>query len=301
MSWLITPFSYPFMIEAAVIAVIIAIPSALLSCFLVLKGWSLMGDGISHAVLPGIVLAYIAGVPLLLGAFAAGMVCALAAGFLDANSRIKQDTALGIVMSGMFGLGIVIYTQIPTDAHLDHILFGNILGVGTGDFLSAGAIAAVVTLILLLKWRDFAMLAFDPVQSKVSGLSVRLLHYGLLAMISATVVAMLSAVGIILAVALLIAPGAIAFLITRRLQAMLSVAVAVAVLSGLAGVWASFWLDSAPAPTIVLVLTIIFIAAFLWRQTATRRRPAANPEGRSQSAPRTGQGPEESGSTRSLT
>ncbi|MCF3974540.1 metal ABC transporter permease [Paracoccus salsus] len=275
MSWLTAPFAFGFMVEAALIALIIAIPAALLSCFLVLKGWSLMGDGISHAVLPGIVLAYIAGIPLLIGAFAAGMICALGAGWLDANSRIKQDTALGIVMSGMFGLGIVIYTQIPSDAHLDHILFGNILGVGRDDFMSAGAIAAAVSLILILKWRDFAMLAFDPVQSRVSGLSVRLLQYGLLAMISACVVAMLSAVGIILSVALLIAPGAIAFLLTRRLQAMLAMAVAVAVFSGLGGVWASFWLDSAPAPTIVLVLTALFILAFLWRQIAARRSGGA--------------------------
>lgn len=275
MNWLITPFAYPFMVEAAAMAVIIAIPAALLSCFLVLKGWSLMGDGISHAVLPGIVLAYIAGIPLLIGAFAAGMICALAAGWLDDNSRIKQDTALGIVMSGMFGLGIVIYTQTPSDVHLDHILFGNILGVGRSDFISAGGIALAVSLILILKWRDFAMLAFDPVQSRVSGLSVRLLHYGLLAMISACVVAMLSAVGIILSVALLIAPGAIAFLLTRRLQAMLAVAVAIAVLAGLGGVWASFWLDSAPAPTIVMVLTVLFIAAFLWRQLANRWQSAA--------------------------
>lgn len=275
MTWLTAPLAYPFMTEAAAIAVIIAIPAALLSCFLVLKGWSLMGDGISHAVLPGIVLAYIAGIPLLIGAFAAGMICALAAGWLDANSRVKQDTTLGIVMSGMFGLGIVIYTQVPSDAHLNHILFGNILGVGRKEFISAGSISAVVTLILLLKWRDFAMLAFDPVQARVSGLWVRFLHYGLLAMISACVVAMLSAVGIILSVALLIAPGAIAFLITRRLQAMLAVAVAVGVFSGLGGVWASFWLDSAPAPTIVMLLTLLFIAAFLWRQIAASRASTA--------------------------
>lgn len=275
MSWLATPFAYPFMVEAAAMAAIIALPAALLSCFLVLKGWSLMGDGISHAILPGIVLAYIAGLPLLLGAFAAGMICALAAGWLDANSRIKPDTSLGIVMSGMFGLGIVIYTQTPSDVHLDHILFGNILGVGAADFRSAGAISAAVAAILVLKWRDFAMLAFDPVQARVSGLATGLLHHGLLAMISATVVAMLSAVGIILSVALLIAPGAIAFLVTRRLQAMLAVAVVVAELAAIAGVWASFWLDSAPAPTIVLILTAIFILAFLWRQIAARRRAAA--------------------------
>ncbi len=270
MTLLIEPFAYPFMVKALAMAVIVAVPAALLSCFLVLKGWALMGDGISHAVLPGIVLAHIAGLPLLLGAFAAGMFCALASGWLDANSRIKPDTILGIVMAGMFGLGIVIYTQVPTDLHLDHILFGNILGLGRDDFVSAGGISAVVAAILILKGRDFALLAFDPVQARVAGLKVGWLHYGLLAMISATVVAMLSAVGIILSVSLLIAPGAIAFLLTRRLPAMMLTAVLIAVAASAIGIWASFWLDSAPAPTIVVVLTIAFTLAFAARQILNR-------------------------------
>jgi manganese/iron transport system permease protein len=270
MTWITAPFAFPFMVEAALIAVIVAIPAALLSCFLVLRGWALMGDGISHAVLPGIVLAYLAGIPLLIGAFAAGMVCALSAGWLDANSRIKPDTALGVVMAGMFGLGLVIYTQFPTDVHLDHILFGNILGIGRDDFISAGSISAVVGLVLILKWRDFALLVFDPVQARVAGLAIRWLHYGMLAMISAVVVAMLSAVGIILSVALLIAPGAIAFLVTTRLQAMLALSVLIATASSLLGIWISFWLDSAPAPTIVVVMTALFTLVFFWRQTVTR-------------------------------
>ncbi|WP_207099728.1 metal ABC transporter permease [Paracoccus shandongensis] len=274
MTWLTAPFAYPFMVEAMLITAIVSIPAALLSCFLVLRGWALMGDGISHAVLPGIVLAYLAGIPLLIGAFVAGMICALSAGWLDANSRVKPDTTLGVVMSGMFGLGIVIYTQFPTDVHLDHILFGNILGVGRDDFLSAGSISAVVGLALVLKWRDFALVVFDPVQARVAGLPVAWLNYGMLAMISAVVVAMLSAVGIILSVALLIAPGAIAFLLTRRLQAMLALSVAVGMGSSLTGIWASFWLDSAPAPTIVVVMTALFALVFFWRQ-ATGGRTAA--------------------------
>lgn len=274
MTWLTAPFAFPFMIEAALIAVIVAIPAALLSCFLVLRGWALMGDGISHAVLPGIVLAYLAGIPLLIGAFVAGMICALSAGWLDANSRVKPDTTLGVVMSGMFGLGIVIYTQVPTEVHLDHILFGNILGIGRDDFISAGSISAVVGAVLILKWRDFALLVFDPVQARVAGLAVGWLHYGMLAMISAVVVAMLSAVGIILSVALLIAPGAIAFLLSTRLQAMLVLSVVIAVASSLAGIWISFWLDSAPAPTIVVVMTALFTLVFFWRQV-THRRTAA--------------------------
>ena len=273
-NWLVLPFSFPFMRDAVVLGLMMALPAGLLSCFLVLRGWSLMGDAVSHAILPGVVLAYVAGLPLILGAFVAGLGSAMAAGWLQGNSRVKRDTVLGVVMSGMFGLGVVLYTAIPSDLHLDHILFGNMLGIGPEDLRLGAIVSAVVGGILLMKWRDLALAGFDPVQARVSGLAVRWLDYGLLAMISATVVAMLSAVGIILSVALLIAPGAIAFLVTRRLSAMLVVAVAVAALSTVLGVWASFWLDSAPAPTVVLVLLGQFVLAFLWRNLATRRNTA---------------------------
>ncbi|WP_378945755.1 metal ABC transporter permease [Paracoccus sp. R86501] len=271
MTNLLLPFSFPVMTDALMIAVIVAIPAALLSCFLVLKGWALMGDGISHAVLPGIVLAYALGFPLIIGAFVAGMICALASGWLDANSRIKSDTALGIVMAGMFAVGLILFTAMPSNVHLDHILFGNILGIGPADFAQALPIAIIVTLVLVLKWRDFAVQAFDPVQARVAGLATGWLHYGMLAMIAASVVAMLSSVGIILSVGLLIAPGAIAFLLTRRLQAMMAVAVGVAVGATVLGIWSSFWLDSAPAPTIIVILTAIFVGTFIWRQFAGPR------------------------------
>lgn len=274
MESLLLPFQLPFMQNAFAITAIIAVPAAILSCFLVLKGWSLIGDAISHAVLPGVVLAYVAGLPLILGAFVAGMLCALATGFVGDNSRVKPDTVMGVVFSGMFGLGVVLYTSIESDVHLDHILFGNMLGVGRGDLAVSGAIAALVAALLLLKWRDLLLHAFDPVQAQVIGLPVRALHYGLLAAVSATVVAMLSSVGIILAVGFLIAPGAIAFLLTRRFAAMMAVAVGVTLSAGTGGIWASFWLDSAPAPTTVLILTAMFLAAFAisgWRARRAMR------------------------------
>ena len=258
------PFQFAFMRDALLISVLVAIPAALLSCFLVLKGWSLMGDAISHAILPGVVLAYILAIPLAIGAFAAGMTCALATGFLKENSRIKQDTVMGVVFSGMFGLGIVLYTKIQSDVHLDHILFGDMLGVGPSDILQSGVIALVVTMIILVKWRDLLLHAFDPAHAQTIGLPVRLLHYGLLSILSLTIVGALKAVGIILAIAVLIAPGAIAFLITRSFGAMLIAAVLIAVVSAFAGVYLSFFIDSAPAPTIVLLLTATFIAAFVF-------------------------------------
>ena len=262
MEQVLFPLQFEFVQNAFLIAICVAVPAALLSCFLVLKGWSLMGDAISHAVLPGIVLAYIAAIPLAVGAFIAGMVCALATGFIDENSRVKQDTVMGVVFSGMFGFGLVLYTKIETDLHLDHILFGDMLGIAPSDILESGLIALVVTTAIALKWRDLMMHAFDPTQAQTAGLSVRVLHYGLLCILSLTIVGALKAVGIILAIAMLIAPGAIAFLITRQFGPMLLTAVAVAVSSSLLGVYASLFIDSAPAPTIVLIMTIIFIIAF---------------------------------------
>lgn len=267
---LAAPFQFEFMRYALAISVLIAIPTALLSCFLVLKGWSLMGDAISHAVLPGVVVAYIIGIPFGVGAFIAGMSCALATGYLTENSRIKQDTVMGIVFSAMFGLGLVLYVAIRSTVHLDHILFGDMLGITLSDLVETVVIAALTTGILVVKWRDFLLHAFDPAQARAVGLPVRLLHYGLLCLISLTIVGVLKAVGIILAIAMLIAPGAIAFLLTRKFSTMMLLAAAIAVFASFFGVYLSFFIDSAPAPTIVLLMTVIFLAAFIYvsRQTA---------------------------------
>lgn len=275
---LLLPFQFGFMQKAFLIGAILAVPTALLSSFLVLKGWSLMGDAVSHAVLPGIVIAYLLGIPLLIGAFVAGMICALATGYLSDNSRVKQDTVMGVVFSGMFGLGLVIYAAITTTLHLDHILFGNMLGIGSQDLWTAGSIAALVTIGILIFWRDLMLHAFDPAQARTIGLPVKALHYGMLTALSLTIVATLSAVGIILAIGLLISPGAIAFLVTRRLGTMMVAAVCVTQAAVFAGVYASFWIDSSPAPTIILMLTAAFIAVFLWttmRRDRSRTAPAS--------------------------
>ena len=267
MSWadIILPFQFGFMQNAFLIGIIVAVPTALLSCFLVMKGWALMGDAVSHAILPGIVLAYIFGFPLLIGAFLAGMLCALMTGFLTTNSRVKQDTVMGVVFSGMFGVGIVLYVSIKTDLHLDHILFGHLLGVNSNDLFLTVAIAIPVSLILTLKWKDLMLHSFDAMQAKASGLSVGILHYGMLTMISLGVVATLAATGLILAIGLLIAPGAIAFLLTRRFAHMLWLAVGISVSAMIMGIYLSFFINSAPAPTVILILTFWFMLAFVYR------------------------------------
>ncbi|WP_417246608.1 metal ABC transporter permease [Celeribacter sp.] len=269
---ILMPFQFGFMQNAFLISAIVAVPTAILSCFLVLKGWALMGDAISHAILPGVVLAYILGLPLIFGAFVAGMVTALATGYLSENSRIKQDTIMGVVFSGMFGLGIVMFVATPSDVHLDHILYGNMLGVEPHDLWTAGSIALIVSAALLLKWKDLMLHAFDPAQARASGLPVQVLHYGLLTVLSLTIVSTLTATGLILAVALLIAPGAIAFLLVRRFSKMLVIAVIINFCAMIAGVYISFWLDSAPAPTIVLLQTAIFLVAFVRRMRQVKRQ-----------------------------
>ena len=285
MDWLnfITePLAYDFMQRALMVAVLVGAVSAVLSCFLVLKGWSLMGDAISHAVLPGIVLAYVVGLPIAVGAFVAGLFSAIATGYLKDNSRIKEDTAMGIVFTGMFGLGIVLFSRIETDQHLTHILFGDMLGVTWGDLIETAIIAGGTLLVVFTKRRDFLLYAFDPQHARAIGLPVKLLHYGLLAMLSLTIVASLKAVGIILVVAMLIAPGAIGFLVSKRFDAMLAVAIVAAVGSSVLGTLISFHINAATGPCIVLIQTVLFLAALFFapgtgllrKRTAGDRAPA---------------------------
>jgi manganese/iron transport system permease protein len=270
------PFSYGFMQRALVVAVLTGAVCAVLSCYLVLKGWSLMGDAVSHAVLPGIVLAVVLGLPLAVGAFAAGLFCAVATGYLKDNSRIKEDTVMGIVFSGMFGLGLVLFTKVETDQHLLHILFGNMLGVTARDLAETAIVAGITLVAVLAKRRDLLLYCFDPKHARAVGLPVQWLHYGLLVLLSLTIVASLKAVGVILVVAMLVAPGATAYLLTRRFQRMLLIAAAVAIASSVLGTLASFHIDGSTGPCIVLIQAAIFALALLWDQLIRRRsRPVA--------------------------
>jgi manganese/iron transport system permease protein len=286
--WIAGPLSYPFMQRALVVSLLVAAVCAVLSCYLVLKGWALMGDAISHAVLPGIVVAYVLGLPLALGAFAAGLSCALLTGYLKENSRVKQDTVMGVAFSGMFGLGLVLFTKVETDQHLNHILFGNVLGVTPGDLTETALIAGGTLLIVLAKRRDFLLYCFDPNQARAVGLPVRTLHYGLLVLLALTIVSALKAVGVILVIAMLVAPGATAYLLTDRFERMLLIASATAMASAALGTILSFHIDAATGACIVLVQAAIFLLAFLFapkhglvaawrRQHATSPRNATEP------------------------
>jgi manganese/iron transport system permease protein len=283
--WFAVPLSYPFMQRALIVSVLVGAVCAVLSCYLVLKGWSLMGDAISHAVLPGIVVAYVLGLPLAIGAFAAGLSCALLTGYLKETSRVKEDTVMGIVFSGMFGFGLVIFTKVETDQHLLHILFGNVLGVTVRDLIETAVIAGGTLAIVLLRRRDLLLYCFDPNHARAIGLPVRVLHYGLLVLLSLTIVGSLKAVGIILVIAMLVAPGATAYLLTDSFERMLAIATAVAVGSSALGTVASFHLDAATGACIVLLQAMVFVLAFLfapkrglvtlWRRRRTDLRAQA--------------------------
>ena len=272
-----TPLSYGFMQRALLVALLTGAVCAVLSCYLVLKGWSLMGDAVSHAVLPGIVIASALGLPLALGAFAAGLFCAVATGYLKDNSRVKEDTVMGIVFSGMFGLGLVLFTKVDTDQHLLHILFGNMLGVTARDLVETAIVAGITLAVVLAKRRDLLLYCFDPKHARAIGLPVQWLHYGLLVLLSLTIVASLKAVGVILVVAMLVAPGATAYLLTRRFERMLIVAAAVAMLSSVLGTLVSFHINGSTGPCIVLVQAAIFAIVLLQDQLIRRRRGGPDP------------------------
>ena len=261
MNWL-EPFQYEFLRSAMIVGSLIAVMCAVLSCFLILRGWSLMGDAISHAVLPGIVLAYLAGIPLLIGAFVSGLFCAVGTGWIKNNSRIKEDTVMGVVFTGMFAVGLVLFSKVPSELHLDHILFGNILGIGKREWREIFVVALVVLSVLLVKRRDFLLLCFDQAQARVMALPVRILHYGLLALLSLAIVISLKAVGIILVTAMLITPGATAYLWSDRFDRMLWIASATAVFSTVVGIAISFQWDASTSACIVLLQAVIF--AFSW-------------------------------------
>jgi len=261
---LIEPYGFDFMQQALIISLLVSVTAGALSCLLVLKGWSLMGDAVAHAVLPGIVIAYILSIPMLIGAFVSGMVCALSTGFLTDNSRLKEDTVMGVVFSGLFALGVILFSKVHTGLHLDQVLFGDVLGVSWTDILITATLTLPALLAIIIKRRDLLLYAFDAQHARVIGINTQVLHYGLLTILSLVIIASIDAVGIILVIAVLIAPGAISFLLTKRFENMIMWSIALSALATFCGVTLSYHIDSAPAPTIVVLLSVLFILAFLF-------------------------------------
>ncbi len=260
------------MLRAFGIGTLVAAVCAVLSCFLVLRGWSLMGDAVSHAVLPGIVLAYACGLPLAIGAFASGLLCSTATGWIKRHTRVKEDTVMGVVFTGLFALGLVLHLKMPGDLHLDHILFGNLLGIERSDLIQTLIISTIVLAVVLLLRRTLLLATFDPAQTRALGFPLRALDTLLLILLALAIVAALQAVGIILVVAMLVTPGATAFLLVKRFDRMLVVAVACAIGSTWIGVYVSFFADASTAACIVLTQATLFVAALCF--SSVKRSPA---------------------------
>ncbi|MGP5253918.1 metal ABC transporter permease [Brachybacterium alimentarium] len=277
------PLSYDFMVRALATTLIASIVCAVLSCWLVLIGWSLMGDAVSHAVLPGVVLAYIAGVPFALGAVVFGFLAVALIGAVRDTSRVKEDAAIGIVFSTLFALGLVLISVTPSQTDLNHIIFGNLLGVSWADLIQVIILGAITFAILVAKRRDFTLYAFDSTHAHAIGLNPKILGAALLGLLALTAVVALQAVGVILVVAMLIIPGATAYLLTDRFGRMLVIAPAISAACAVIGLYLSYYLDTASGGMVVLAQGAVFALVYLFsprhgligtRIMSTRRRRA---------------------------
>jgi len=281
---LLEPLGYDFMVRALTATVLAAVVCALLSCWLVLVGWSLMGDAVSHSVLPGVVIAYAIGAPFAIGALVFGFLAVLLIGAVRGGGRVKEDAAIGIVFTTLFALGLVLISVIPSQTDLNHIVFGDILGVSTGDLIQIGALSAVAFAVLLVKRRDLTLYAFDPTHAHAIGLNPRLLGALLLGVLALTAVVALQVVGVILVVAMLIIPGATARLMTDRFGRMLVIAPLISAASAVVGIYLSYWLDVASGPLVVVVQGAVFAIVFAVARLGgrrIRRRPGSGSARRS--------------------
>ncbi|MGB3767169.1 MAG: metal ABC transporter permease [Phormidesmis sp.] len=282
-SWLIEPFQLGFMVRALWVSAFVGVVCAVLSCYITLKGWSLMGDAVSHAVVPGVVVAYALGLPFALGAFVFGFGATVAIGYVKSQTRLKEDAVIGVIFTGFFAFGLVLATKIPSNIDLFHILFGNILGISDQDIIQT-LISGIITLtIILLRRKDLLLFCFDPNHAKAIGLNTSLMYYTLLSVLALTTVTALQTAGIVLVVAMLVTPGATAYLLSDRFDHMLLFSVATSVLSCVLGTYFSYHLDASTGGCIVVLLTFFFVVAMLFAPkygilTQRRTRKKALPD-----------------------
>lgn len=262
------PLQYAFMYKAVLVSIVVGITCAILSCFLILKGWSLLGDAISHAVLPGVVIAYMLGIPFGLGAFVFAMITVVLIGYIKNNSKIKEDAVMGIVFTTMFALGLMLISAIVSSVDLTHVLFGELLGISNESAWYTVSILATVAAIAIIFRRTFLAFAFDPTHAQSVGLPITVIHYFFLSLLAITITGSIQTVGIILVIAMLITPGSTALLLTKNFPTMLQIAIAVSVASSLVGAYSSYYFDISTGGTIVFVQGIIFLSVFGY-QTVT--------------------------------
>jgi manganese transport system permease protein len=264
LDWFVAPLQYEFMIKAIWVSALVGMVCAALSCYMTLKGWSLMGDAVSHAVLPGVAVAYILNLPLAIGAFVFGVGSAISIGFIKAQTRIKEDTAIGLVFTGFFALGLVLISKVRSSIDLTHILFGNVLGIADTDIIQTVIISTITFGTLVVLRKDLMLFCFDSTHAKAIGLNTTFLYYVLLSLLSLTAVAALQTVGIILVVAMLVTPGATAYLLTDRFDTMMLIAMASGIFSSVIGTYISYHIDGSTGGCIVVVQTLSFILAMIF-------------------------------------
>jgi manganese transport system permease protein len=264
LNWFTAPLAYEFMVKAILISALVGMACAVLSCYMTLKGWALMGDAVSHAVMPGVAIAYLLNIPFTVGAFVFGVGSVIAIGFIKSNTRIKEDTVIGVVFTGFFAFGLVIISKVRSSVDLTHILFGNVLGISQSDSIQTIAIVIITLSAIAILRKDLLLFCFDPTHARSIGLNTSALYYILLCLLSLTAVAGLQTVGIILVVAMLITPGATAYLLTDKFDLMLLLAIASGVFSSVMGTYFSYHLDASTGGCIVVVQTLIFLLAMIF-------------------------------------
>ncbi len=278
METLLQPFTYGYMLDAMWVSALVGGVCAFLSCYLMLKGWSLIGDALSHSIVPGVAGAYMLGLPFSIGAFFSGGLAAAAMLFLNQRTKLKEDAIIGLIFSGFFGLGLFMVSISPTSVNIQTIVLGNILAITPGDKLQLGIIGFVSLAILLVKWKDLMVTFFDESHARSIGLNPTALKIMFFTLLSASTVAALQTVGAFLVICMVVTPGATAYLLTDRFPRLLVIAVMIGAATSFLGAYASYFLDGATGGIIVVLQTAIFLCAFFFApkhgMLASRRRAA---------------------------
>ncbi|UCG26565.1 MAG: metal ABC transporter permease [Chloroflexota bacterium] len=265
LEWLTEPLAYGFVVRALLAALMVGVVSAVLGSFIVLRGMAFFGDAVAHTILPGVVLAFLLGLPLALGALVTGVLTAVGIGVLTSRGVLKEDTAIGVVFAGFFALGVAMLSATGNyTVDLAHFLFGNLLGVRSSDLWLILLLGGTVLIVIFIFYKEFLVMTFDPVLAVTLRLPTTFLRYLLLVLIAVTIVISLQVVGIALMLAMLVTPAATASLLTRRLPSMMAVAGLIGAGSGVVGLYVSFYLDIASGPTVVLVASAIFVIVFFF-------------------------------------
>jgi manganese/iron transport system permease protein len=261
---LLVPFQYEYMVKALLVSALIGGVCGVLSCFVTLKGWSLLGDALSHAVVPGVAIAHLLGAPFALGAFASGLLATIGMGLVRTRTALREDVVIGVVFTAFFALGLLLISLYPSGISLKTIIFGNVLAIANEDIAQVAVISVVTILVLGLRVKDLVLYCFDPQQARAIGLNTRTLHFTLLTLLAATTVAAMQAVGATLVIATLVTPGATAYLLTDRFSRMLGIGAAFGAATGFVGAYVSYFLDGSTGGCIVVLQTLGFLAALVF-------------------------------------